>query len=223
MGDHNEPARVRAPALLEVAREPRDALDVEVVGGLIQEDDVVVADEQRRERDPSALPTREIGDTRLPRDIGDESLNDVAHPSIPRPLVLVKVADDGLVHGAVALELIRLVEHREGHPAPPSYPTAIGLDATGEEPQQGRLTVAVASDDADAIAFVEADRHPVEDHAGRVFEVQRFSAEEVCHPLKGIRPARASRATPLCPGTVRECACFPPCPPTRPVCIGSAC
>ncbi len=64
-----EPAGVRRPAPLEVIGEPGDALNVEVVGGLIEEDDVVVADEQRGERHAAALPTREIADAGLPRDV----------------------------------------------------------------------------------------------------------------------------------------------------------
>ena len=69
VGHDHEPARVRRPAPLEVPGEPGDALDVEVVGGLVEEDDVVVADEQRGERDAAALAAGEVADDGLPRDV----------------------------------------------------------------------------------------------------------------------------------------------------------
>jgi len=55
VGHDNEAAGVGRPALLEVSGEPGDALDVEVVGGLVEEDDVPVADEELGEADSSAL------------------------------------------------------------------------------------------------------------------------------------------------------------------------
>ena len=42
---------------------------------------------------------------------------------------------------------------------------------------QGRLAVAVAADDADAVALVDAEGHPVEDDLGREFELEVFCAE----------------------------------------------
>ena len=61
------------------------------------------------------------------------------------------------------------------------HTAGVGLEPTGEKFEECGLAVAVAADDADAVALVEADRDLVENHAGGVLEVQRFSAEKVCH------------------------------------------
>jgi hypothetical protein len=46
------------------------------------------------------------------------------------------------------------------------------LDAAGEQAHEGRLAVAVAADDADAVALIETDRHRIEDDARRILEMQ---------------------------------------------------
>ena len=61
------------------------------------------------------------------------------------------------------------------------HAAGVRLDAAGEDAQQGRLAVAVAADDADAIALVDADRHGFEDGLGREVERERFNAEKMCH------------------------------------------
>ncbi len=55
----------RALELLEVGLEPRDALRVEVVRGLVEEEDVGVGEQQPRERDAAALAAGERGDVRV--------------------------------------------------------------------------------------------------------------------------------------------------------------
>ena len=57
----------RALELLEVGLEPRDALRVEVVRGLVEEEDVGVGEQQPRERDAAAFAAGERGDVRVGR------------------------------------------------------------------------------------------------------------------------------------------------------------
>ena len=84
------------PAPLEVLGEPRDRLDVEVVGGLVEEEHVVVARQQRRERDAPALAAREARHAAVPRQVAEQPGDDVARARVTRPLVLGAIADDGL-------------------------------------------------------------------------------------------------------------------------------
>lgn len=55
VGDHQEGALVGAPTCLEVPGQPRHAFDVEVVGGFVQHDDVVVFDEEFGQRNTALL------------------------------------------------------------------------------------------------------------------------------------------------------------------------
>ena len=155
VGDHHEPALVRRPAGLQVLRQPGDTLDVEVVGGLVEEHHVPVAGEQRGERHPPTLAAGEVVDARIPRDVADEPRDHVAHLRVARPLVLGAVADDQVADLLVVGQHVRLVEHADGHAAAAGDPAGVGLLASGQEAQQGRLAVAVAADDADAVTLVE--------------------------------------------------------------------
>ena len=70
VGHQQQPAGVAGPALPQVGGQPGDALDVEVVGRLVERDDVPVADQQRRQLDPPPLATAERADHGVPGDVG---------------------------------------------------------------------------------------------------------------------------------------------------------
>ena len=70
MRDDGEAAHAARPAALDVLREPHDALEVEVVGGLVEEHDVVLAHENLGQGDATALTTAELADPAVPRDVG---------------------------------------------------------------------------------------------------------------------------------------------------------
>ena len=59
MGDHQKRTIAARPAPLEVIGEPRHALNVEVVGGLVEEDYVPVANQHMCQRNSSLLATGE--------------------------------------------------------------------------------------------------------------------------------------------------------------------
>ena len=63
VGDRQDGARVA----LEVALQPLHRLGVEVVGGLVEEQQVGLLEQQLAERDPAALTTREVVDERVGR------------------------------------------------------------------------------------------------------------------------------------------------------------
>ncbi len=76
--DDHHAALVRRPPAVDVVGEPLDALDVEVVRRLVEEQHVPVTDEQLRERDPAALPTGQVVDDGVPGDVRHETADDVA-------------------------------------------------------------------------------------------------------------------------------------------------
>ena len=179
---HDEQGAGRGrPAALQVLGEPCDRLDVEVVRRLVEEQHVVVARQQGRERDASALAAREAADPRVPRDVGEQTADDIARARIPRPLVLGASADDHVAHRAVVIERVRLVEDADAHAAAERHASGIGCEAAREHREQARLAVAVAPDDPDAVALVDAERDAVEDDLRRVLQVQGLGPEKMCH------------------------------------------
>ena len=93
--DHERPAPRG-----EMAREPADGLEVEVVRRLVEQQQLGPVEQQLRERDAAALTTRERADDRVEAagearqlDAAERALEHLADPAVARPLVIGKTAD----------------------------------------------------------------------------------------------------------------------------------
>ncbi len=94
MGDHDERLAVRP----EITSQPADRLDVQVVCWLVEQQQVVVAAQQRGERDPAALAAGEPPGIGVERDVGDQRGDQRAYPRVCGPFVLGQVAKHNLPH-----------------------------------------------------------------------------------------------------------------------------
>ena len=99
MGDGDEGVVGAGTVAHEVLRQPGHALHVEVVGGLVEQEDRGVGDEEAGEGEPAALATGQRPDggveaaDRLRPDPAQEPGEDVADPRVAGPLVLGAVAE----------------------------------------------------------------------------------------------------------------------------------
>ncbi len=177
VGDHEQAALVGRPALLQVASEPSDGLDVEVVGGLVECDDFPVADQKFGQGSAAALPTGQVTDSLVPVQVLREARKDVAHLGVGRPHVLGQVAYDRLAHVEFGVQVVSLGEHAEAHVRASGDATRVGLERAGKHLQKGGLAVAVAADDTNAVALVDTDCHGIKNDFGGELEVQRLSAK----------------------------------------------
>ena len=167
--------------LLEVVGQPRDGVDVEMVGGLVEHEHVEVADEHAGEIHATPLPAGKVADPAVPRDVRDEAAKDAADPRVRRPRVLGRVADDRVGDGRLRIESVRLLERADGGSAAPHDAAVVGLDRTRKQREQRRLAVAVAADDADAVALVDPERDRVEDLLRRILQMDVLASEQICH------------------------------------------
>ena len=178
--------RVPGPAVEQVL-EGGERVGVEVVGRLVEEQDVGLADEEPEQLQPSALAARQVahgraGDARGEPEPLDQlrrrellaadddgpllTLDHLEHPQVRELVeVLDVLAQLGDLHGLAALDAAR------GR-----------LEPTGQEPQQRRLAGAVDADQADAVAGAEppgdvVQEHPVAVDHGRVLDVEHVLAE----------------------------------------------
>ena len=149
------------------------AVDVQMVGRLVHQDDVRRLPADQREQQPRLLPTRQrpnprfrlvlaeaeaaqLGANHRLRRLGHERLQGLKRGALHRQLI-------GLVLGEVAdLELARLLHQPLAHPQPP-----------GQHLEQGRLAVAVGAEQRNAIITVDTQVDPLE-HRG-AFAVSDFA------------------------------------------------
>ena len=81
-----------------------------MVGGLIEHEHVIVADQQAREVHAAALTARELAYHALPGHIANEAGEDLARTGARRPLVLGGVTHNGMMHGIGIDKLVLLAE-----------------------------------------------------------------------------------------------------------------
>ena len=157
------------------------AVNVEMVGGLVEHEHVEVADEHAGEIHATPLPAGKLADPAIPGDVRDQAAKDAADPRVRRPRVLGHVADDRVGDGRFRIEGIRLLERADGGAAAPHDAAVVRLDRTREQREERRLAVAVAADDADAVALVDPERDRVEDLLRRVLQMDVLASEQICH------------------------------------------
>ena len=115
------------------------------------------------------------------------------------------ITDDGMGHRLVGRERVSLVEHADAYPVAGDHASLVGLHAAIKQGQQAGLAVTIAADDADAVAFVDAERHGIEDHLCGVLQVQGLGSEQKSHEeirdsiAGGRQPRIARRETRMFP------------------------
>ena len=167
--------------------QPGHGLDVEVVGRLVEDDQVVVAEQQPGQRAPSTLAAGEPFDGAVERHAREQHLHDLAGRGVRRPLVLGAPFEDRLAHGRGRVEVVALGEVAEPQAAVAGDPAVVGGLQAGEHPEQGGLAVAVAADDADLVALADAEAHVGQQGSHAVGLVHALQAHQVAGH---VSPAR---------------------------------
>ena len=137
-----------------------------MVGGLVEHEHVVVADQQAREVHATALTARKLAHRALPGHIANKTGQNLARTRTRRPLILGRVAHNGMMHGIGVDKLVLLAEQADRGAAAVSHASVIGLQRAGEHAQQRRLAVAVFTDNTNAVALAHAERHAIENMLG---------------------------------------------------------
>ena len=137
-----------------------------MVGGLVEHEHVVVADQQARKVHATALTARKLAHRALPGHIANETGEDLARTRTRRPLILGRVAHDGMMHGIGVDKLVLLAEQTDRGAAAMRHAAIVGLQRAGEHAQQRRLAVAVFTNNTNAVALAHAERHAIENMLG---------------------------------------------------------
>ena len=179
--DHEQRARARLPAGFQMMGEPVDGAHIEMVGGLIEHENVVGADEQARKIDAPALAARERADRTLPRDVGNKPGKDFSHARRRGPLVLGCAPHHRVTHGIGVIEVVALAKKPYGKVPPVRYTPIVGFKHSGKQIDERRLAIAVAANDADAIALVNTEGDVFKDAFRGKVQRYAVAAQKDCH------------------------------------------
>lgn len=170
----------------QVAYQPGDALDVEVVGGLVEDDQVLLVDEELGQRDTAALATGERGDDGVEPVLeagegqaAEEPGEHVADLGAARPLVVGEIADDLLADGLLRVQGVVLGEDAETQPAVVGDAAGVRVLQLGEHPDEGGLAVAVAAHDTDPVALGHPEGYAVEQGTGAVHLADLLDIDQI--------------------------------------------
>ena len=137
-----------------------------MVGGLVEHEHVVVANQQAREVHTTALAARKLAHRALPWHIANKAGQDLTRTRARGPLVLGRVTDDGMMHGVGIDQVVLLAEQTNRRTAAVRHAAVVGLQRAGEHAEQRRLAVAVFADDTNTVALAHAERHAIENMLG---------------------------------------------------------
>ncbi len=180
--DHG-PGEVREEFL-----EPRDRVDVQMVGRLVEQEHVGLAHQRARQQDAPAPAARQRVDDRvgLQLQAGEHEVNMmIAQPRfVGFEMVCVSLSHD-VEHRAVGRQRDVLVKARRAQCGLAPHGARVGRDLAAENLEQRRLARAVPAEDGNALARLDLQRH---------FVQQRHVAERHRHAL-----ARQQRHLPNVP------------------------
>ena len=137
-----------------------------MVGGLVEHEHVVVADQQAREVHATALAARKLAHRAFPGHIADEAGQNLARTRTRRPLILGRVAHDGMMHGVGIDQVVLLAEQSDRRAAAVRHAAVVGFQRAGEYTQQRRLAVAVFADNTNTVALAHAERYAIKNMLG---------------------------------------------------------
>ena len=147
VADHDQSATASGKMLLE----PLNGRQVEVIGGLIEQENLGLADQDAREIDPPGLAARELGNT--PLGIDAEAIKHGCG-AVSGELSFVRpchAAERHIERAQQRVQLGLLRQIGDGAAGCLQAVASIQLDQAGQRLEQGGLAGAVAADQADAI------------------------------------------------------------------------
>ena len=135
--------------------EPEDRLEVEVVGRLVEEQEVGLGRERAPEERPALEPARELGERRGRRQL--EAVDQVVDQDVALPVLLVaglgpQARGDDVEHGAGHVRRHLLGQPGEKGARLPEDVARVRLHLARDDPHQRGLARAVAPEQADALA-----------------------------------------------------------------------
>ena len=173
VGDQDQAAAVLGEAVLE----PGDRVDVQVVGRLVQDEQVGLGHQRPGQRDPLGLSAREAFDGLVHHRAQAQAVRHRGR----LPLALVVPLDDGLAHGRAG-EARVLFEHGDAHVATAPDGAVLGQIDPGDDAQQRRLAAAVEPHDAEAVRIRDREGHVREQRTSRSARCHTVDVEED-HPV----------------------------------------
>ena len=175
--------------------EEGDRLHVEMVGGLIQNDQVVVAEQHLDQSDPPPFATRQGLDGTFQVHTGQQCLDDLSPIRPGRIGVVSRTVQDHLPDRLAGGSGLMLAQHPDGGGVRDRHSPGIGDQITCQDAQQGGFPIPVATDDADHLARPDPEAYPIQQHTSAEGVRDGFQIDQICHVRKATSEDRGIAST----------------------------
>lgn len=164
-----------------MASQPADDLHVEMVGWLIEYQQVVAGQQDLGKRCPTAFTAGQAGHIGIEADSGQEVFDNRAGLGLSCPDVIGPSIGYDRSHSGSGGEVVGLaqVAHRQARCVCDS--AGVGIMYAGQNFQQSGLAVAVTPDNPDGVAVFDPEAHSIEQSAGAIADRGAFYIDQVCH------------------------------------------
>ena len=174
-------AQQRAGEAEQQLLQPLDRLDVEMVGGLVEQQHVRLDDQRAREQRPPPPAAGQRGVVRSA--VEAEARQHLVHALHALPVLHVRRGGierrgDDVAHAAAADVGDVLREQRDARARPQPDAALVRRRRAGDQPQQRGLALAVAADDADALAGLHRKAGGIQQRPGAEGERDLVEAEQ---------------------------------------------
>ena len=189
---HREPCR---GAGTQMGGEEGDRLHVEMVGGLVQHDQVVVAQQHLNQPDPPPFATGQGFDGAVQVHTGQQCLDDLPPIRPGRIDVIGGAVQDHLPDRFTGGAGLMLGQHPDGSGVRDRHSPGIGDQIARQDAQQGGLPIPVAADHADHLTRPDPEAHPVQQHTSAEGVRDGFQIDQICHVRKATSENRGIAST----------------------------
>ena len=180
VADH-EHRRAAVLQRAQVLGQPVDGLDVQVVGRLVEHQQVVTAEHQRDQRRPAPFATAQLTDRAVQVDRAEQVLDQGPGPGVGGPDVIGLAGHDDVPDRRLRREVVGLVQVADRGRPRAHDPAGVGLVDAVQHPQQGRLARAVAPDDPDDVPGRDPETHLVQHEPGAVLHTHALGVHHIRH------------------------------------------
>ncbi len=198
----------RPAASAQVLGQPVDSLYIEVVGRLVQHQQVGaldrIGDQQGAQGSAPPLAARHDRQLRVEPVPQPQPVEHLAGGGVACPLVLGQAGKQQLTDRRVRQRVV-LRQQRDADSGTRRDASRIGRFLPGDNPRKSALTGAVSADDTDTIAVVDPQRHPVQKQRGA--PGSRDGVEGDKHSAAQVSGASAERRIRWLARPPTRCAC----------------
>lgn len=159
--------------------EPGNAVEVEVVGGLVEQQQVGLLDQGAGQRDALARTARQAGDLGVRGQAELFQHGAYARRALPVFVVAFDVADH-VEDSGVFVQLRLLFDRGHAQPRTAGDVAVVGNGAAIQQPQQRGLAGAVAADEADALAGLDGEVGVVQQRMVAIGQLDVGQGDERC-------------------------------------------